>query len=125
MLKCHLCGKHFTTLKNLTYHVNHQVCQKINNRTCPRCGKLFKTKQMCNYHVTHEVCTLDSSGSASENASDASAASSSSSSSTEQKTKIVLKSRYENMSRDELITKLTQFESKYEQVRDFFFFFFN
>ena len=107
MLKCQLCEKRFTTQKNLSYHVGHQVCQKFNNRKCPRCGKLFKTKQMCTYHVTHEVCTMIPDDSAS-----------AASSSTDSKPKIVLKSRYEHMSRDELITKLTQFESKYETLRD-------
>ena len=55
-LKCIKCSKEFTTKRNLTYHTDNNVCDKIKNCKCPECGREMSTSQKLKYHIDHKVC---------------------------------------------------------------------
>lgn len=40
-MECSLCSKKFTTKQGLKYHVERNVCTKIDKKTCHMCGKKF------------------------------------------------------------------------------------
>jgi len=93
MYDCCKCGKHMKSKTSLNYHINNKVCCKT-DKTCPQCGKSFKTKQNQKYHIQQKVCDAP----------------------TVTKPKLVLKSSYDQLSREELIVRLSQAEGKYEAI---------
>ena len=56
MVKCLDCGKAFSTIYALNYHVNRHVCQK--GHICPTCNRRFTSSGSLNYHITHNVCKI-------------------------------------------------------------------
>ena len=94
--QCVKCKKLFTSKHGLTYHINNNVCAKI-SPLCPLCGKTFKSKQNRDYHISQRVC---GNGKLGEN----------------EKPKLVLKQntngKYDNLSKEELIMKLTERDKK-------------
>ena len=52
---CDLCQRHFTSKRRLTYHVDHDVCQKQLHK-CPLCGSVFSRDSCLQYHLEHKVC---------------------------------------------------------------------
>jgi hypothetical protein len=91
---CELCGKTFTSDYGLKYHTNNKVCQKPSN-SCEFCLKEFKSKQSHDYHVKQNVCG-----------------------NYVPKHKIVLKSSYNNLSKEELIVRLNESETKYKTLKE-------
>jgi len=99
MYQCPLCDENFTRSSSLKYHTIHKVCQKTTDKMCPKCGYLFSTKQMCQYHISHNVCNTDHATPITT------------------KPKLVLKSNYEQMSREELIHELTHVTGEFNHMK--------
>lgn len=121
MYSCSHCHHTFSSPTSLKYHTIHQVCQKLtDNRTCQLCGKSFTTRKRCQYHITNSVCARQGSSSTS----DDSPTPDDLPSATVVKPKIQLKfkstsgSKYADLSKDELITRLTIMESKYDTLKE-------
>ena len=93
---CNSCNKIFKTKTGLTYHVSQKVCQKP-DKTCSNCGKIFYSKRNLEYHTSQHVCTNRQ---------------------TSFKPKIVLKSKYSEITKEELIIKLAESETKYQTLKD-------
>ena len=87
MYRCLICNKSLSSSENLAYHLENKVCQKP-DKTCPLCNKIFRTKQNCLYHMSRRVCLRAS------------------------KPKLVLKSTYQQMSKNDLIAQVTQLRSQ-------------
>ena len=96
MYQCPICQKVFTGGTSLNYHISNKVCQKINNKRCHKCGQIFSTKQMCRYHILHEVCDDMK----------------------KHKPKLTLKTKYDDMSKEELVIKLIQSETEIRKLRE-------
>jgi hypothetical protein len=86
---------------------------------CQECNKFFTSSSSYKYHISHQVCHNKT------HLCDESDASSSQESnimgeihSPKTKIKLILKSKYERMSREELIVKLSQVEGKYEALKE-------
>lgn len=94
MVEWEHCYKIFSNQAHLNYHISKKVCHKP-NRLCPKCGKRFSSKRNCTYHISQRVCDKD-------------------------KPKLTLKTRfkYDELSRADLILKLSEFEDKYEILKN-------
>lgn len=77
-MDCASCHKSFTTKQSLQYHISHNVCKK-SGKKCPKCGYNFANKSALLYHVNNDVCG-----------------------SSKVKTKIILKKKCDEMSKEEL-----------------------
>lgn len=99
MSKCELCGKIFSSPSRLTYHISNNVCQK-HNKSCPSCGKVFRSKQSCQYHIENNVCLNQKKTTQTS------------------KPKLILKSKYECLTKEELIIKLSEMEGKYTSLKE-------
>lgn len=101
--ECSLCHHCFSSQFKLKSHLANQVCQKsLTSRTCPSCGKLFTTKKRRQYHIEHSVCEKQQSN--------------------PDQSKIHLKlkerAKYANLSRDEMIIKMTQLETEVKTLKE-------
>lgn len=92
MFQCSDCGKLLSSKSRLTYHISNQVCKRP-DRICATCHKTFKNKQGLLYHQTHQVCHNG-------------------------KIHLKLKDKFDQMTREELITELAQMKGKYESLRE-------
>jgi len=106
---CENCDKMFTSKNGLNYHINKKVCAKV-CPLCPLCGKKFKSKQNCDYHVSQQVCQKHNKPTLVNGT----------------KVKLLLKQdihccmkntivpvhKYDDLSKEELIAKLTESETK-------------
>ena len=88
MFKCDFCDKSLSSAERLRYHITNKVCQKP-NKICPTCKKVFKSKQYCQLHIANNVCG-------------------------KRKLNPITKSKYENMSKEELIEILSHNENNME-----------
>jgi len=90
MFNCPLCRKLLSTQSRLNYHIDNQVCIKP-DRTCITCHKTFSSKHNLIYHISNGVCN-------------------------KKKPKLILKRvvkpSYEDLTKEELIAKLTETETK-------------
>ena len=91
MYQCHKCDKILSSSDRLNYHLLNNVCYKP-SRTCPSCGKVFQSKRNCQYHMAQKVCGKP-------------------------RAKLTLKLSQENLSRQELINKLTQTKEEILQMK--------
>jgi hypothetical protein len=99
MYQCQLCDKILSSKDKLNYHMNEKVCQKT-DKTCQKCGKTLCSKSSYQNHVSKNACG---------------------------NTQITpsIKKKFEQMTRDELITEVTElktdvteWKSKYEALRE-------
>lgn len=102
MSKCELCGKTFSSPSRLTYHLSNNVCQK-HDKSCPLCGKIFRSKQNCQYHVENNVCLNREKSNVPTQT---------------PKPKLTLKLKYEGLTKEELIIKLSEMEGKYTSLKE-------
>ena len=95
MFKCQYCNKQLSNQVCLDYHIDVMMCRKP-TKTCPLCGVIFASKQRCQTHISKGVCQkkVKSKG----------------------KVTLKLKSKYDGVSRDELIRQLEQTKTKYETL---------
>lgn len=94
MYKCPTCDKLLSNQSRLNYHILEKVCCKP-DKTCPKCNKVFSSKRNCQQHIKQKVCERQ-----------------------KPRPKLILKSKYDNMSREDLIIKLSQIEGKYESLKE-------
>lgn len=96
MYECERCHKQLSSKARLDYHLSNKVCFKT-NRMCFNCGQTFATKRGLEYHRNNHVCERR-----------------------KPKPKLTLKTRtsYREMSRDELISELTELKGKYKSLRE-------
>ena len=97
---CLLCGKEFSSNQRMKSHMEKKVCQK-KPHTCEKCGRCFSSNTWLKYHIEHNVC--------------------------QKKQKIVLKidqskqikeENYNNLTKEELVTKLIQSETEIRVLKE-------
>ena len=54
--KCDICNKIMKTAKNYNYHIQNNVCIKVNKLKCNKCNKIFTDKRSLIYHINNNVC---------------------------------------------------------------------
>jgi hypothetical protein len=89
MFNCPKCNKQLKSQCGLDYHLSKSVCYK-SNRICPKCLRTFSSKKYCQTHIDKNICGKDP----------------------EAKQPCV------NLSRDELIIKLSETEDKLSKTED-------
>ncbi len=63
--KCEKCNKELSSKENYLYHVENNVCKKINK--CDKCDKIFYDKRALKYHISKNVCEKQNSTTISNN----------------------------------------------------------
>jgi hypothetical protein len=94
MFECPHCGRLLSTQSNLDQHLLKKVCRKT-DRICPKCNRVFKRKENCLYHINQNVCGGNA----------------------PHKPKLVLKTKFDHMSRDQLVTELAHVTGQLDQMR--------
>ena len=54
--KCKKCNKIMKSFTNYKYHIQNDVCNKINKLECKKCNKIFTDKRSLKYHIANNVC---------------------------------------------------------------------
>lgn len=103
-MECPSCFKKFTSKQSLLYHITHMVCQKQINK-CDICGVIFSNKSALLYHNKNNVCEKKQE--------------SLPQITLKKKKKITIKGKYQNMTKEELLTKVAQLEGKVEALTEY------
>jgi len=98
-MNCPNCSKIFASKGTLNYHIDHKVCLKPSKLTCEHCGKKFATKSGLIYHKEKKVCIGEDQP-------------------PQPKAMLVLKSSYDNMSKEQLIIKISQMEGENKALKE-------
>ena len=103
MFPCQYCQKILHSQGALNYHYSSKNCRKP-DRTCPFCGYVFSCKRQCQTHVERKTCQKHETKNVIS------------------KPKLTLKStlltKYEGISREELISELETTKTQYQTLRD-------
>jgi len=109
--QCPLCHKICSGKSGLTYHINHNVCQKT-DKTCVNCGKIFYSRRNPSHHISQNVCQKQVGDTTLKEESPRTQPALVDGT----KMKLNLLSKYDDLSKEDLIRQLFKMEGKFEAL---------